>query len=156
MNKNDLIQEKAMTLFQGLRPRILALARKLESFGLSREDCLQEAFLAIMKALNSYRANTNMKLSTFCYHFIEKALYRMAGEEEIIYTVIDEEGNIVEELENGEYRRKKTELEQRGFRVESRRRVTPISDLTPDAEDGGFEDFLERRIILWERQSNSE
>jgi DNA-directed RNA polymerase sigma subunit (sigma70/sigma32) len=155
MNKNDLIQEKAMALFQELRPRILALARKLESFGLSREDCLQEAFLAIMKALISYREETKMKLSTFCYYFIEKALYRMAGEEEIIYTVIDEEGNIVEELENGEYRRKKTELEQRGFRVESRRRVTPISDLTPDTEDGGFEDFLERRVI-WQKQSNSE
>ena len=151
MNKNDLIQQKAMSIFQELRPRILALARNLESFGLSREDCLQEAFLAIMKALSSYRANTNMKLSTFCYYFVEKALYRMAGEEEIMYVVVDEDGNIIEEMENGEYRRKKTELEQRGFRVESKRRVTPISDLTPDAEDGDFENFLERRIVLWEK-----
>jgi DNA-directed RNA polymerase sigma subunit (sigma70/sigma32) len=156
MNKNDSIPQKAMALFQELRPRILALARKLESFGLSREDCLQEAFLAIMKALSSYRANTNMKLSTFCYYFVEKALYRMAGEEEIMYVVIDDDGNIIEELENGEYRRKKTKLKKRGYRVESRRKITPISDLTLNTEDGGIENFIERRVSWEKTQSNSD
>jgi DNA-directed RNA polymerase sigma subunit (sigma70/sigma32) len=155
MNNNG-VNDRAMTLFQELRPRILALARKLESFGLSREDCLQEAFLAIMKALISYREETKMKLSTFCYYFVEKALYRMAGEEEIMYVVIDDDGNIIEELENGEYRRKKTKLKKRGCRVESRRKITPISDLTLNTEDGGIENFIERRMSWEKTQSNSD
>jgi hypothetical protein len=80
----------------------------------------------------------------------------MAGEEEITYAVIDENGNIIEELENGEYRRKKTKLKKSGYRVESRRKITPISDLTLNTEDGGIENFIERRVSWEKTQSNSD
>ena len=143
-------------LFNKLQPQINRIINEIINYNntYTKEDYLQEAFLACLQAEKTYskireKIRTKMQLPVYCYWLIEKKLHRMADTGEVVFDIYSPEGEFVETLRNGQFRKKKRELEGKGFKIRSTRITRPYEinygnhndngDHSEDHDSDGFE-----------------
>ena len=123
----------ASDIFKVLLPQIREIIKKVEGFNdcYTADDYLQEAYLACLQAKKAYQrtktgARTKMQFPVFCQWYITKRLCRMADTGEVAYQIYTRDGEYMETLYNGEFRKVKKEYEKDGCRFRS---VRVVEDL---------------------------
>jgi len=125
--KNDINNQKPYELFTKLQPQIKKIINGIIDYNIyTKEDYMQEAFLACLQAEKTYKRIKNknrvkMQLPVFAYWFIQKKLYKMADTGEVVFEIYSPDGEFIETLKNGQFRKKKKELEKQGFKIRSNR-----------------------------------
>ena len=123
--KSDIDNQKPYKLFIKLQPQIKKIINGIINYNIyTEEDYMQEAFLACLQAEKTYRRIKNknsvkMQLPVFAYWFIQKKLYKMADTGEVAYDIYSPDGEFVETLRNGQFRKNRKALIQQGYKINS-------------------------------------
>ncbi len=140
------VANEAAVLLGQMKRQVDSVTSKVVKYNAAYEweDYHQEAYLAVYDAVLRFsplhavtdresQRTSQMQKQTFAQWFVQKRLFKMADLKEICFNVYD--GNTcIEILTNSEYRKRKKELESKGYTIRSTRNTYHFSELASNKE----------------------
>ncbi len=124
------INVEAFELFQTMEFQKMVRKTILKVLPFNRvytfEDYHQESFIACLSAVEKFNrihksnngngaGSNKMSLRTYAMWHVFKAIYKLADTGEVVWDVMDENGEYVETISNKEFRRRKKSLELKNY-----------------------------------------
>jgi DNA-directed RNA polymerase sigma subunit (sigma70/sigma32) len=130
--KEEEYNKIAYDLWIKMQPQIKKIAAKVILFNnhLSMDDYMSEAFIACQKAVKKYRnsGRGKMKLRVYAFWHILKAIHKMADTGGVVYKVYSPDDTYIKTVSNGEYRKLKKELKNKGYTFRSTQLLEKLDD----------------------------